>query len=111
MDELIKKIAGFGVPGIVLVVAMGATGLSGAAAITAGLALLGPGGMIGGIAILGIAGLISHTIAEYGVDAVVKAVCKEQLKTKSKEEVIAEIEKIPFTKKVKLKAIDAVKKA
>lgn len=111
MDELIKKIAGFGVPGIVFVVVISTTGLSGAAAITAGLALLGPGGMIGGIALLGIIGLISHTVAEYGVDAVVIAVCKEQLKTKSKTEVISQIEKMPVTQKVKLKAIDAVKKA
>jgi hypothetical protein len=39
MDKVVGRIASLGVPGLVLVVAMGATGLVGAAAITAGLAL------------------------------------------------------------------------
>ena len=46
-------------PGLVLVVAISATGLVGAAAITAALAALGPGGIIGGIVTLGVIGLIS----------------------------------------------------
>lgn len=52
MDRIVNKIAGLGVPGIMLMVAISMTGLSGAAAITAALALLGPGGMLGGIAFL-----------------------------------------------------------
>ena len=44
MDRIVNKIAGLGVPGIMLMVAISMTGLSGAAAITAALALLGPGG-------------------------------------------------------------------
>lgn len=47
MDRIVNKIAGLGVPGIMLMVAISMTGLSGAAAITAALALLGPGGMLG----------------------------------------------------------------
>ena len=43
MDRIVNKIAGLGVPGIMLMVAISMTGLSGAAAITAALALLGPG--------------------------------------------------------------------
>ena len=38
MDELVKKLAGFGIPAIILLVAMSATGLAGAAAFTAALA-------------------------------------------------------------------------
>ena len=56
MDSIVNKIAGLGVPGIMLMVAISMTGLSGAAAITAALALLGPGGMLGGIAFL----LLAH---------------------------------------------------
>lgn len=52
MDRIVNKIAGLGVPGIMLMVAISMTGLSGAAAITAALALLGPGEMLGGIAFL-----------------------------------------------------------
>ena len=50
MDKIISKVAALGIPGLVLVTAIGATGLTGAAAITAALAALGPGGILGGIA-------------------------------------------------------------
>ena len=59
MDRIANKIAGLGVPGIMLMVAISMTGLSGAAAITAALALLGPGGMLGGIAFLLLADAIT----------------------------------------------------
>lgn len=52
MDKIISKVAALGVPGLILVVAIAASGLSGAAAITVALAALGPGGIIGGIATL-----------------------------------------------------------
>lgn len=39
MDRIVNKIAGLGVPGIMLMVAISMTGLSGAAAITVALAL------------------------------------------------------------------------
>ena len=63
MDKLVSKVAALGVPGLVLVVAIGATGFAGGAAITTALAALGPGGMIGGIATLGGLGLIPEGIA------------------------------------------------
>lgn len=43
MDKIISKVAALGVPGLILVVAIAASGLSGAAAITVALAALGPG--------------------------------------------------------------------
>ena len=46
MDTIISKVAAFGMPELVLVIAMASTGLIGAAAITAGLAALGPFGII-----------------------------------------------------------------
>ena len=49
MDKIFDKIAALGVPALVLVVAMAMTGLYGAAAITAALAMIGPFGIIGGI--------------------------------------------------------------
>ena len=69
MDRIVNKIAGLGVPGIMLMVAISMTGLSGAAAITAALALLGPGGMLGGIAFLLLAGAITSALTEFGFDA------------------------------------------
>lgn len=54
MDEVVKKVAALGLPGVILVVTMAVTGLTGAAAITAALAALGgPFGMLGGITVLG----------------------------------------------------------
>lgn len=50
MERIVAKLAGLGVPSLIFVVAISTTGLTGAAAITAALALLGPGGIIGGIA-------------------------------------------------------------
>ena len=66
MDKIVSKIAALGVPGLVLTVAIGATGLAGGAAITTALAAIGPGGMIGGLVTLGVIGLISEGISKYG---------------------------------------------
>lgn len=43
LDHVTGKVAGLGVPGLVLIIAMGATGYTGAAVLTAALAALGPG--------------------------------------------------------------------
>lgn len=60
MDYIVQKIVALGIPGIVLLVAMAASGWAGAAAITTALATLGgPFGMIGGIAMLGVLVIVS----------------------------------------------------
>lgn len=107
MEKVIAKIAGLGVPGIVLLAAIGATGYTGAAAITAALAALGPGGMLGGIALLGVAGILSSTITEYGFDVILTGVVKELYKRgETKDTIIYKINKYPVSKalKAKLKA-------
>ena len=108
MDALMKKVAAIGIPALVLIVAIEVTGLAGAAAITAALAALGPGGILGGILFLGLIGLAAHTIAEYGMEAVVKAVVKELLKKNSKEEMIAKVKHYPITRGLKLKTIEYI---
>ncbi|MGV0028480.1 hypothetical protein [Phormidesmis priestleyi] len=75
MDELVKKIAALGLPGVVLIVVMATTGLTGAAAITTALALLGgPAGMLGGIAVLGLTALITDALAKVGLENLLTAV-------------------------------------
>jgi alkylation response protein AidB-like acyl-CoA dehydrogenase len=86
MEKIVDKVAALGIPGIVLTVSIGATGLKGAAAITAALAALGPGGMITGIFALGVIGLISGAITKYGTEAVIQAVILRRLETTSAEE-------------------------
>lgn len=72
LNSLLNSLAAFGVPGLILITVMAFTGLSGAAALTAALAILGgPGGMIGGIAVLGLIGGISYYIAREGADVVI----------------------------------------
>ena len=108
MDELVKKIAAFGLPGVVLMIAMSATGLAGGSALTAALAALGPFGMLGGISLLATIGLLADKIAEVGYEEVTKLVLKEHLKTSSKEETIELVKKYPITRSMKLKIIDYI---
>lgn len=111
MDKLVSKIAALGVPGLVLVTAIGATGLAGGAAITTALAALGPGGMLGGIVTLGIIGLVSEVIAQYGVDAIFSAVVKELYrKGETKEEILQKVNRYPISKDLKRKLKEHIEK-
>lgn len=104
MDKIVSKIAALGVPGLIFMVALSATGLTGGAAITAALAALGPGGMIGGIATLGIIGLISEAITEYGFDAIFSAVVNELYKGgETIESLLKKIDKYPVSESLKSK--------
>lgn len=108
-DKAISKIAALGVPGLIFVVAVGATGFSGAAAITAALAALGPGGIVGGIAFLGVAGIITSVVAEKGIDYVFNSVIAELYASgETKETILAKIDKYHISKSLKLKLIDKV---
>ena len=110
MDRIVGIIAGLGIPGLVLLVAMGVSGWAGAAAITAGLASLGgPLGMLGGIALLGVLTLISRGIARFGFETLFKAVLtrlKEQGHTN--DEIISKIQSYPISKELKMKLIQFV---
>lgn len=108
MDELVKKLAGFGIPAIILLIAMGATGFTGAAALTAALAALGPFGMLGGIGFLAIIGFSADKIAEFGYEKITVLVIKEQLKTISAEKMIKKVKNYPITKGMKLKVINQI---
>lgn len=111
MDKIISKIAALGVPGLVLMTAISATGLAGGAAITAALAALGPGGMIGGIATLGAIGLISEAITEFGFDAIFNAVVKELYKSgETKDSLSKKINKYPVSKSLKRNLIESLDK-
>lgn len=109
MDELVKKIAALGVPGLVLLILMSVSGASGAAALTAALSMLGPFGMIGGIAVLGIISVSSDKITEFGIEKVANAVVKEQLKTKNINELLDKVNKYPISKGMKLKILEFIK--
>ncbi len=111
MDKLVDNIVGLGVPGLVLLIAMSATGWIGAAALTTALAALGgPLGMLGGIAVLGILALISRGIANYGFEAIYNKVL-QRLKEKqglTEDTLIEKINNYPISNSMKLKLIDKI---
>ena len=109
MDTIVKKIAGIGVPGLVLLVALHLTGLVGAAAITTALAALGPGGMIGGIMTLIVIGAASDGIAQFGFDAIAKGVLRElYCKGETKDSLKKKIKKYPVSSKLKTHLYEVV---
>lgn len=111
MDKLISKLAGLGIPALILVIAMGTTGFTGAAAITAGLTALGPFGIIGGIATLGVITLLSQGLAEYGFDAIFTALVREFFKKgETKSSIYAKINKYPVSKSLKRKLKEELEK-
>jgi hypothetical protein len=114
MDKLVDKIVALGVPGLVLLLAMSATGYAGAAALTAALAALGgPLGMLGGIAMLGVLALISKGLAEYGFEAIYSRVLHSLKNEKglTEEEIKRKINSYPISKGMKLKLIDKMDSA
>lgn len=103
MDEVVRKLAGIGLPAIILLITMASTGLAGAAAITAALAMLGPGGMVGGIVLLGIVGLASDALSKYGLTALLKAIYSERRsRGESLQNLCREIDGLPISKELKL---------
>jgi len=114
MDKVINKLAGLGVPGLVLAVAIAMTGLSGAAAIVVALSSLGgPFGMLGGIGVLILLALTSSAIAKYGIEKIAIGIVKKLIQEgKSKKDIIREVEEFPvISKELKLKIKDFVERA
>lgn len=104
MDKIVSRLAGFGVPSLVLIIAINATGYAGGAAIVTALAALGPGGILGGIATLGIIGLIVQALAEFGLDELFSTVVAELIKQgESRDSLVAKINHYSISKSLKRK--------
>jgi hypothetical protein len=109
MDEVVRKLAALGLPGVLLVVTMAATGLTGAAAITAALAALGgPFGMLGGIGLLGVATLLADALGRYSIDGILIGVYTERLRTESRESLCREIHDLPISDDLKHRLRDII---
>jgi hypothetical protein len=82
LDEIGRKIASLGLPGVMFAVATsiaGGLGLAGGAVVTTALALLGgPFGMLGGLAVLGVSTVVADAVGKYGIEAVLVAVYRER---------------------------------
>ena len=105
MDRAIETIAAFGIPGLVLLVAIHLVGLAGGAAIVAALAALGgPLGMLGGIALLILISQIARWIAEYGAERLGRGVIRKLQDTgKTLEDILRAIEGYPISRSLKEK--------
>jgi hypothetical protein len=83
MDEIVKKLAGLGLPGVILVVLTAASGGS-SAAVAATLTMLGgPFGIVGAIALLGLITVVGDIVAGYGIEAILQSIYAERSKTES----------------------------
>lgn len=98
MDELVNKLAGMGVAGLVLVGLVATSSYAGAVAITTSLALLGgPFGMLGGVVVLTLIASVSSMIAKVGVETFAKAVVKKLMDNgHSASSIIQEISSFPM---------------
>ncbi|WP_293117511.1 restriction endonuclease [Moorena sp. SIO4G3] len=109
MDEVVRKVAALGLPGVILLIAMATTGFTGAAAITAALAMLGPFGMLGGIAFLGVVGIAADGLSKFGLEALLLGIYKErQQKGESKGSLCKEIERLMVSRDLKRKLKEEV---
>ena len=106
-DKVVSTIVGLGAPGLVLLVAMAASGWAGGAAIVTALAILGgPLGMLGGLALLGVLVLISRALARYGLEKIfVAAVRKMEEEGMSRMEIIKKVRSYPISKDLKYRII------
>lgn len=104
LDKIAEVIAGLGVPGLVLVMLITASPLTGAAAITSSLAALGPFGMLGGIATLGVLSFISRAITKFSFEKVFPAVLiKLREDGRTCEEIREEVNRYPISEELKRK--------
>ncbi|MUG96540.1 hypothetical protein F7734_31060 [Scytonema sp. UIC 10036] len=103
MDEIVKKLAGLGLPGIILVILTVSSGGSSAAVAAALTAWGGPFGIVGGIALLGLISVVGDVVAGFGVEALLQAIYSERSKTESIRVLLKEIRDLPITDELKLK--------
>jgi uncharacterized membrane protein len=102
MDEVVKKVASLGLPGVILVVTMATTGFTGTVALPIALAVLGgPFGMMGGLAVLGIVTLIGDALAGYGIEALLSKVYSERSKNEALGGILREIDGLPISDELK----------
>ncbi|MBS9385001.1 MAG: hypothetical protein HEQ24_12540 [Dolichospermum sp. BR01] len=106
MDEIAKKLAGLGLPGVIILILAVTSAGSNAAIVAALTAIGGPFGILGGIGLLGLTTVVGDSVAAYGIEAIIKSVYSERLKTESETLLIKEIEELPISDELKAKLKD-----
>ncbi len=103
MDEVVKKLAGLGLPGILLAILAISSAGSNAAIVAALTSVGGPFGIVGGIALLGLITVAGDAVAGYGIEAILKGIYAERSKTESVRFLLKEIQDLPISDDLKLK--------
>ena len=103
MDQIVNELAGLSLPGIILLILVVGSGGSNAAIVAALTAAGGSFGIVGGIGLLGITKLVGDLIINYGIEALIKAVYSERIKTEPLRYLIHEIQDLPICQELKIK--------
>src|SRR5437588_10369307 len=105
LDKIVALLVGFGIPGLVLLVAVATAGVAGGAAVVVALAVLGgPLGMLGGIALLGVLLVISKALTEYGLEVILRRLLAGlKQKGHSKADILKTIDSYPISRGLKAK--------
>ncbi|BAZ87495.1 hypothetical protein [Dolichospermum compactum] len=103
MDNIVKKLAGLGLPGIILLILAFASAGSNTVIVALLTAAGGPFGILGGIGLLGLTKVVGDLIADYGIEAILKAVYSERSKTESLRSLLYEIQDLPICQELKIK--------
>jgi hypothetical protein len=103
VNEIVKQLASLGLPGSILLILGFASAGSNAAIVAVLTAAGGPFGILGGIGLLGLTKVIGDVIADYGIEAILKAVYSERSKTETLRSLLYEIQDLPICQEIKIK--------
>jgi hypothetical protein len=103
LDQIATKLAGLGLPGIILVILAISSAGSNATIVAAITAMGGPFGILGGIGLLGLITVAGDAVSSYGIEAILKAVYTERSKKESVRLLLKEIKDLPISDELKLK--------
>ncbi len=103
MDEVVRKVAALGLPGVISVLLISGVSLTvGPPSVVMLAALGGPVGFLGGGVAFGLTALITDTVARYGIEAVLVNIYRFRARRGEDTPVlIREIDGLPITKQLK----------
>ncbi|MBL1178178.1 hypothetical protein [Pantanalinema sp. GBBB05] len=107
MDDFVKKAAGFGLPAVLLLIAMTTTGKTGPEGAKAALEKMG--GLIPGAVLLGLTGTIASLVATYGLEKLLVEIYHQRHRNgERRRHLFWEIKWLPISTGLKLRLYEAI---
>src|SRR6478672_6098340 len=104
MDYIIRNIITLGLPTLMLLIAIVATGKTGDAAVWSGLVKVGGSfGMPVGLGVLVFAGFVANYFSYFVVDSLLVRFYQKRRELEPPEQLVIEIDKLPITNDLKIK--------